>query len=299
MRRAQPSLFHAYFAGFATILLWAGSFPAIAVGVRHVEPFGLAAVRFAVAAIAGGLLLAWRGDRLPSSRDLARIALSGLMGIALYNVLLNAGQRTVSPGAASFIVATQTVFAATLSHSLGEEKVGRAAVAGTALGLIGVGLISIGQDHSGRFGSGALLILAAAACSGANFVLQRPLAVKYGGANSACWTMISGALLLSPWLPGGLEQTAKSTAAMASVVFLALGSGVLGYAFWLTALAGLGAARAANLLFLMAPVTLVLAIPISGHLPEFQTILGGAAALAGVAIVNRSYRRQPAADPEC
>lgn len=298
MKTNQPTLAQAYAAGSVTILLWAGSFPAISIGVRHVDPSGLAAVRFAIAAAVGGLCLALRKERLPSGADITRIAVSSLLGIALYNVLINTGQRTVSPGAASFIVATQTVFAAMLAHLLGEEKIGSAWAVGTGLSLAGVFVISLGQEPTARFGSGTWLVLIAAACSGASFVLQRPLAVKYGGVTSACWTLVVGALLLAPWLPQGLKQTAVSAEAMAAVAFLALGSGVLGYACWLKALAALGAARAANLLFLMAPTALILAVPITGHIPELLTILGGAAALGGVVIVNRGYRRAPAAKLE-
>jgi drug/metabolite transporter (DMT)-like permease len=298
MSSRSPSRIRAYAAGFVTILLWGGSFPAIAVGVKHVDPSALAAVRFAVAAVAAGIWLAWRRTRLPVPKDLIRMAICSLLGIALYNMLLNTGQRDVSPGAASFIVATQTVFAAGLSHFLGQQKVGQKAITGTALSLVGIALISLGQAADMRVGAGSFLVLLAAACSGVNFVLQQPLAVKYGGAESACWTMVMGGLFLGPWLPQGLQQTMQSTEAIAAVGFLALGSGVLGYTCWFTALAGLGAARAANLLFLMAPVALLLAIPISGHLPDLSTILGGALALAGVAIVNRSYRRTSAAQPE-
>lgn len=298
MNTGQPPYLRAYGAGFATILLWAGSFPATSVGVRHVHPVGLAAVRFTVAAIAGSLWLAWRGGDLPSRSDLGRIVASSLLGIALYNVLINGGQRTVSPGAASFIVATQAVLAAGPAHLLGQEKIGLGAIAGTTLSLIGVGLISLGQAPEVRFGAGTPVVLTAAMCSGVSFVVQRPLAVKYGGLRCACWTLAVGALLLSPWLPDGLQQTARSPQAIAAVAFLALGSGVLGYACWLTALAGLGAARAASLLFLMAAVAVVLAIPISGHMRELFTVVGGAAPLAGVAFVNRSHRRAAASNPE-
>jgi drug/metabolite transporter (DMT)-like permease len=110
--------------------------------------------------------------------------------------------------------------------------------------------------------------------------------------------MVLGALLLSPWLPQGVEQTVRSMEAAVAIGFLALGAGLVGYACWFTAIAGLGAARAANLLFLMAPIAMALAIPISGHLPDFSTIVGGAAALVGVAIVNHSYRRTSAFQPE-
>lgn len=293
-----PSPKRAYAAGFFTVILWGGSFPAIAVGVRHVEPSALAATRFAVAAFAAGAWLGWRGDGFPAPKDLMRLAVCSLLGIAIYNILLNTGQRDVSPGAASFIIATQTVFAAGLSHYLGQQKIGATAIAGTALSLAGIAVISLGQADNMRMGAGALVVLLAAICSGVNFVLQQPLAVKYGGAQTACWTMVLGAILLSPWLPHGLLQTVRSTEAIVATVFLALGAGLLGYACWFTAIAGLGAARAANLLFLMAPVAMVLAIPISGHLPDFSTILGGVAALAGVAIVNHSFRRTSASQPE-
>lgn len=278
------------------MLLWAGSFPAIAIGVRHVDPAALAAVRFAVAGTVLGAWLLWRGGPLPSPPEMVRVAACGLLGIALYNVLVNFGQRTVSPGAASFIISTQSLFAAALAHVLRQQRVGPAAVVGMGIGLAGVAIISIDGMPDAGFepAVGTPLILLAAACSGATFVLQRPLAVKYGAARSAGWTLLAGALLLLPWLPAGVEQASRSTEALLAVAFLALASGVVAYACWMIALSGLGAARAANLLVLMAPLALVMAIPITGHLPDPATILGGAAALAGVLIVNSSYRRGPA-----
>ncbi|WP_158266481.1 DMT family transporter [Allosphingosinicella deserti] len=171
-------------------------------------------------------------------------------------------------------------------------------LSGTLLGLVGTGIISLGMPGETHLGPGALLVLLAAACSGTTFVLQRPLACRYGAAKAAGWPLIVGALLLAPWLPTGLRQAAAAPQAIAAIAFLALGAGVLGYACWMVALAGLGASRAANFLFLMAPLATVLAIPINGHVPPPTTILGGAATLAGVWIVHRAYRRAPATDLE-
>ncbi len=293
MQTISHNLPRAFAAALATILLWAGAFSAISVGVRHVDPIGLAAVRFAVAGLIMGLWLAWRGSTVTSRGDVLRIAACGALGIALYNVLLNTGQRGVSAGAASFIITTQPAFAAVFASLAGAETPRPAMVAGTALSLLGVAAISIGQPGGLHLGAGAPLILAAAACSGGYFVLQRPLVLRHGAIASASWTIVAGALLLLPWLPSGLAQTALSTEASVAVAFLSLGAGVLGYICWMEALAGLGAARAANLLFLMAPLATLLAIPIAGEVPAPATILGGAVALAGVAIVNHSYRRSP------
>ncbi len=294
MNKPSLRLSRTFTAALATIVLWAGAFSAITVGVRHVDPIGLAAVRFAVAGLIMGLWLAWRSSTVSSRADVLRIAVCGALGIALYNVLLNTGQRDVSAGAASFIIATQPVFAAAFACLSGAETPRPAMVAGTALGLLGVAAISLGQGSSFHLGAGAPIILAAAACSGGYFVIQRPLVLRYGAITSASWTIVAGALLLLPWLPSGVAQTAQSVEAIAAVAFLSLGAGVLGYICWMEALAGLGAARAANLLFLMAPLATLLAIPITGEVPEPATILGGAVALAGVALVNHSYSRSPA-----
>ena len=294
---ATPSR-RAYAAALATIILWASAFPAIAVGLRHVEPAALAATRFAVAGAVAACWLGCRARGLPKRADLARVLACGMLGIALYNLLLNLGQRTISPGAASFIVATQTVFAAGLACLLRQERGGVFTIAGTLLSLLGTGIISLGIPGETRLGAGALLVLLAAICSGTTFVVQRPLVCRYGAAKAAGWPLIVGALLLAPWLPAGLKQAAAAPEAIAAIAFLAVGAGVLGYACWMVALAGLGASRAANFLFLMAPLATVLAIPINGHIPPPTTILGGAATLAGVWIVHRAYRRAPATDPE-
>ncbi len=282
----------AFAAGLATVVLWAAAFPAISVGVQHVEPVALASVRFAAAAT---IFCLWRARHrmLPASwRDAGRVGLCGLLGIALYNVLLNTGQRSVPPGAASFIIATQPIFAAGLSAALGHERLTLATLSGSVVSLLGVAIISLGEFASWRLGHDAIFVVAAAACSGSYFVLQRPLAQRYGAIPAASWTILAGAVLLLPWLPQGIVQTAQSGDATIAVGYLAIGAGVLAYTFWMTALAGLGAARAANLLFLMAPLATALAALTLGIRPGAPTIVGGACALLGVAIVNHGYRRE-------
>ncbi len=49
---------------------------------------------------------------------------------------------------------------------------------------------------------------------------------------------------------------------------------------------------------MMAPLALVWVALMSGHLPELSTVFYGAAALAGIVIVNRHYRRSLAAELE-
>lgn len=281
-------------AAAITITLWAAAFPAITLALRDMSPIPLAATRFAAAACP---FLAWlliRRPALPTGAEWIRVIVCGALGIAAYNILLNTGQTSVSPGAASFMIASQPVFAAGLSHLLGEAPLGKRGWIGTAICLAGVGFVAARQPGGFSVRGAGFLVILAAACSGAYFVLQRPLVVRYGPGVCAALTITTGAVLLAPWAPEGVVELAAAPRALGAVLFLALGSGVAGYLAWMRALQGLGAARAANLLFLMAPLATVLAIPMTHRTPNAAMIVGGGVALIGVAIVN--HRASPASD---
>jgi drug/metabolite transporter (DMT)-like permease len=218
------------------------------------------------------------------------VVVCGALGIAAYNILLNTGQTSVSPGAASFMIASQPVFAAGLSHLLGDAPLGRRGWIGTAVCVAGVGFVAAQQPGGLSVRGHGFLVILAAACSGSYFVLQRPLVARYGPGVCAALTITTGAVLLAPWAPSGAAELAAAPRALGAVLFLALGSGVLGYLAWMRALDGLGAARAANLLFLMAPLATLMAIPMTHRSPNAATIVGGVVAMIGVAIVNRRAR---------
>ncbi len=286
-------------AATSVVLLWGASYPAIGMALGHVDPVPLAAVRFAIAGLVFAVLLAVVRPRWPRGADRLRALLSGAFGIAVYNILLNSGQTSISPGAAGFIASTQPVVVAALAALSLKERFGPLAWSGTAIAFTGVIAIAAGQPGGLRFGGGASLVALAALCSAFSFVLQRPLVARYGALTSAAATILSGGLLLSPWLVAGLAQLAAAPpSAWSSVLFLGIGSGVLGYLAWMRALDHLGAARATNLLYLIAPWAALLDWFVDGDAISLSTWLGGATALAGVALVQRrrasTARRAPA-----
>jgi hypothetical protein len=128
--------------------------------------------------------------------------LCGFLGIALYNALLNTGERTVTAVAASFIVNTLPIFTAVLAVVFLGERFNHWGWLGSLVSLAGIAVIARGQPGGLASGAGSTLILGAALCSPSYFVLQRRLIPEYGALTCTAYTLLAGALLLTPWLPG-------------------------------------------------------------------------------------------------
>jgi drug/metabolite transporter (DMT)-like permease len=276
----------------ATILTWATAFPAIRLVLREVEPLPLASLRFAIGAV---LALLWfllrRPPRMPA-RDLGLAALCGLVATAGYGVFLNLGAQTVSAGAASFLVKIESLVMAALAVLLLKERFNRWAWLGALVAMGGVALIASHQPGGIAFGAGAILVLAAACCSATGFVLQRPLIGRHGALRITAIGLVAAALALSPWLPRGIEQAlAAPPATIGWIFFLGLLPTTMGMLCWNIALGHFGAARAGTALYLVAPLATLLAWPLSGEVPVWSTIAGGAAVLGGVLLVNTLGKR--------
>ncbi|WP_186060045.1 DMT family transporter [Burkholderia gladioli] len=271
-----------------TVLSWAAAFPFIRIGLQELSPMQLAAARFGTAAVLVLGWLAWRRPRRPSARDAMAFALSGLLGIAGYNALLNTAELSVAPGAAAFIMSTSPIVTAILSTLFLREKLNRQGWAGSLFSFAGIGLIASGQPGGLALGSGTTLILLAAAGSAVYFVLQRRLIPVYGPLACTAYTLLAGAVLLLPWLPGALRSLAAPGAlhaALPAVLVLGIFPAALGYASWTFALSHFGPARATHFLYLVPAAAMGLSIFMTGERPGLATLGGGLMAIAGVAAV--------------
>ena len=275
-----------------TILSWASAFPVIRIGLQGLAPLQLAAARFATAAVLIAIWLLLARPRRPTLRHAVRFVLCGLFGIALYNGLLNTAERTVAHGAASFIVNTLPIFTAIFATVFLRETFNRWGWLGSLFSFAGIGVIAYGQPGGLTPGAGASLVLIAAIISAVYFVLQRPLIPIYGPLACTAYTLLSGALLLSPWLPAALRALPTApTATWTAVVVLGVFPAALGYATWTFALGYFGAARASSFLYLTPATATLLSTFLTGEQIGANTIAGGLMVIAGVAFVAWRGRR--------
>lgn len=270
-----------------TILAWASAFPAIRAGLTGFGPLELGAVRFAIAALPAALYLLMTRPALPHWREAWRFATGGLFFVALYTVLLNMGEQTVSSGAASFIININPIITAAMAMMLLGERFSRWAWLGTAVSFFGIGLIALGEGDALRIDAGALLILGSAFCNSITSVMQKPLFARHKPLTVSAWNMVIGALILVPALPSGLEQAARASSdALFAAIYLGVVPSLIAYATWTIVLSRLPAGRASNFMYCVPPVATLLGFVWLGEVPSLFGILGGVLALGGVAIVN-------------
>jgi len=101
-----------YLLIFCTLILWSSSFVVIRHLVQSIDPVSLASLRLI---IAGGLVAVCIGCRHGLFRvrlkDFCGIAVLGIIGIAVYNIALIKGEKSVDAGTAAFIIGQTPVFA--------------------------------------------------------------------------------------------------------------------------------------------------------------------------------------------
>jgi drug/metabolite transporter (DMT)-like permease len=292
----------AYGALATTVILWAISFPATKIAMGSFGAGELALLRFSFSTVA---LLAYansRGSPLPDLQDMPRLALAGLFCVAVYQTGFNYGLMSVSSGAAAVLIDTIPLWAALLGAVLLRERVRAWGWAGLGLGFAGAALIALGESASTvghasgpGLGRGVALLLMAAGAFAAAAVVQKPLLAKYGATVVTAWSFLFGILGLLWAVPGLLPQVEHAPrSAMLWVLFLALLPGALAYVLWSQALQRLPVAVAASGLYVVPPLTFLIAWAWLGETPGALSVAGAAVALAGVALVQLKGSPKPA-----
>jgi drug/metabolite transporter (DMT)-like permease len=278
-----------------TVFLWGSAF----IGIRAIiksDAFTPGQLSFARLSIAAALVAARGGIRIPDRRDWLAFFTLGVTGQMLYQILLNTGERTVDGGTAALLVAVAPMLASLSAVAFLGERLTLAGWVGTCLAFAGAATIAISAGASFGGGTGILLVVAATCLWATYLVLQKTLAGRYDPLELTAWPMWVGAVLLAPFA-GGLPHALAVApwAATAAVVWLGGLCSVAAFMTWAYAIRRLPVTVATSALYTVPVAAFVIGVVLLRETPPASALLGGAIAIAGVALVQLLGRPGPVA----
>lgn len=284
------------------VVLWAGAFPGIKIGLEGLSAPHLTLLRHLVASLAFvPFLVLFRRRMLPAWRDVPRFVGLGVLGIFTYHLALNTGEQRVSAGATSLIIATAPMLTALVAAALTSDRLPRLGWFGSALGFAGVALIVLG-DGAGN-GAPAVIglepyagfILLAAVVTSFFAVLQRPMFARYGPLEVTAFVTWGGTVPMLAFLPGlGEAVVVAYPRSIAAAVLLGVFPSAIAYTLFALALSRAPATLVTAYLYLIPVVALLLSWWWLGEVPTLLTVAGGAVVVVGLVIVNAAKRRDAA-----
>ncbi len=274
----------------AVAVAWGVCFVLLGTLVRAGDPLLLAAVR---ALLGGGVLacaVVWRGGPrrlLEAGAGWCVITLLALLNgsIALGAMFLAAGRADVA--AETVVGNAQPILLAVAGAVLFEERAGRRAALGIALGAAGVLLVAAGSRAGEAEPIGLALALLSTSAPAAGTVLMRRLVGRVDLLVVTAWQFLAGGAILLA-LAAIVEEPLVVRLSGSDVLALAflgvVGTG-LSYLVWFGLLERVPLAHLGSALYLV-PIAGVTADVLAGGRVGLSAITGLAMMLAGVAIAN-------------
>lgn len=269
--------------------LWGASFPFIRVASPAFGPWGLAGIRCILATLVLAVIMRLARQHWPPRAAWPKLALLGVMTIALPFLLFNWAGLVLPAGYSAILNATTPLFSMLGAAAVGDERLTARRLAGCALGFVGVALLV----QLGPVDANAAVVLAALACTAASasyglgaIMMKRATLTNEPLAASAAAHLVAAVLLLPPTVgtAGSMQVTPG-----AAVAVLVLGTVTSGFMYWVSMrLLREISASAATSSALMIPLfgvawgSLFLAEPVtSGMLPGALLVLAAAAMITG------------------
>ena len=290
-------------------LLWGASWPAGRTLALAMPPLAGSAWRFSIAVV---LLLAWLRWHLGGWPQLSRrqwlgLLAAGAVGVFGYSAFFMLALKDVEASRAAVVVTTNPVFTTLLAAWWFKERFNARIGLGLALAVVGAATV---MTHgapwkvlAGDIGPGEWLLLGCVATWSAYALMGKRLMVGIDSLTATAVTATIGCLLL--WVAAFVFEGAEavrgaviglSPAAWASLVFLAVGSTVLAYAWFYRGIEVLGAGVASSYISLVPVFGVASSVLLLGERLDASLLVGGALAIMGVVVANRARQGPSSGD---
>jgi drug/metabolite transporter (DMT)-like permease len=280
----------------AVWVLWGSTYLAIRVGVETLPPYLMIGVRYV---IAGALLYAihyalapkFRKPSLPSPRQFAHIAVTGVLLLVIGNGLLAVSETRVPSGLSALLLASTPIWMLVLEAIRVRKPIGFTSIAGMVIGSIGIALL-VGEPAGGNaFYAIVILFSGFAWALGSVYArgtehhpLAAPLEMLVGGVLS----VIVGSAL-GEW--SRLSLAAVSPQSWMGMLWLITGGALAGYTAYAFVVRTLPAATVSTYSYVNPVVAVILGATLLHEPVTWNILAGGTAVVASVVVILLGNRR--------
>ncbi len=230
--------------------------------------------------------------------DLPKFLLLGFFQPLIYFLAESYGvKETGSPAISSMVIATSPIFTVAAGVAFFKEKLTALNIVGILIGIGGVCLVLFSKEELGpHYIIGILLLLVAVSSEAGHGTVTKKLSSKYTSLTIVMYQFLIGSLYMVPFfctigLKGFEMRWLTSLDVWIPILCLGVLCSGLCFTLWITAIRGLGLAKA-GMTTVMIPVVAALASVIIGreHLGAVQW-LGIAVAVVGVLMTQHISRK--------
>jgi drug/metabolite transporter (DMT)-like permease len=275
-------------------IVWGTMHPPLKILSDELPPLLMNFLRFSLALVVLTPFVLLQ-KKVPVKNDLFKIAVLGVIGIALYGFLVVSGLHRSTAINSSILLNSHPIIAAVVAPFLFKEKLHMWGVFGIILGFFGVILVVTNGLYlkgilDGRYLQGNLLLCLSTICLAVYAICSKFFVPRYGSLVTTFYAVLAGTivLLISSLATGDLALISRlSGKHILLILYLAIFTTAIPWVIWFKVIERIGIIRAETLFFL---------IPISGvvssavFLRERITgvaILGVILILSGIYIVQK------------
>ena len=270
-------------------VLWGLNWPAVRLCLVEIPPWTLRTTGMAAAGLCllGAALATGRPLFVPRAHW-PRLAASGLLALAAFNVLLAFAQLHAATSRAAIVAFTMPVWTALLAWPVLGERPDRGRLLGLGLGLIGLAALSLPLLREGALTIGLLWALLGGTSWAAGTVVAKRWPVGAPPITVAAWQLLVGAtaagvgMLAFEGVPRPGPVGPVTAAALAWHVLLAQ---ALAYLLWFAVLPRLSAGTATLGTLLVPAVGVLGAAALLGERPTATDLAGLALVTAAAATI--------------
>ena len=278
----------------ATVLV-ATSFPVGAAITHGLDSIILTLLRFALAALLFGPIVAWRyGLPLPGWRDLVRYGAISACLVGFFWGMFAALRHTSALNTGTIFTLTPAI-AAAFSYLLLRDRLGRPAQLALPVGMVGAVWVIFRGDLDAllalQLGRGDLIFLAACVGMGCYMPLVKFLHRGEPMARMTFWTLVMGTgwlFLLSLGRWASVEWTAVPISVFGGIVYLAVFTTLITFFIFQSSTTVIGPTRVASYTYLNPAFVLLIGLAFGEPLPPAATYPGLLLIIGATFILQRT-----------